>query len=405
MYPIGRVMRIVLLIVVGALAVPDLGMVAPASAQERPQRKNIFQLLFGGFQKREVVPQRQIQQRQRKAAVPRAKKAKPAVATKPAPVVIAKLPDAKVVLVVGDFTADGLGEGLVAAFEPTPGISVEARTSGSSGLVRDDYHNWPAELPVIIDELKPAVVVISLGANDRQQMAVAGIKEKFRSDVWTAEYEKRVSNLATIVRSRQIPLLWVGMPAFQSSSMTADMITLNNMYRAGSEKAGGEFIDIWDGFVDENGKFVTTGSDINGQQLRLRGSDGINFTKAGKRKLAFYVEKEIRRILIDSAASGADIQGTGDLKDLIVTAPLKNEEIIKTQPISLTDPELDGGAVLLGSSAPEKGTGKSPRELLVDRGEVQPAPAGRVDDFRLDKTKPSSDTAKNVDDLTKVLRQ
>ncbi len=54
-------------------------------------------------------------------------------------------------------------------------------------------------------------------------------------------------------------------------------------------------VDVY--VFDENGKFVISGSDINGQQVRLRGSDGINFTKAGKRKLAFYVEKEIRRVL------------------------------------------------------------------------------------------------------------
>jgi hypothetical protein len=136
-----------------------------------------------------------------------------------------------------------------------------------------------------------------MGANDRQQMPVAGEKEKFRSEAWTKEYEARVARLATLARDAGKPMLWVGMPAFQSSALTADMTTLNTIYRASVEKTGGEFVDIWDGFVDENGKFVISGSDINGQQVRLRGSDGINFTKAGKRKLAFYVEKEIRRLL------------------------------------------------------------------------------------------------------------
>ena len=68
-----------------------------------------------------------------------------------------------------------------------------------------------------------------------------------------------------------------------------------------NEAAGGTFVDVWDGFVDEAGKFVITGSDVNGQQVRLRGSDGINLTKAGKRKLAFYAEKDIRKILGDAS--------------------------------------------------------------------------------------------------------
>ena len=353
----------------------------PAGAQERVERKSILQLLFGTPKRKEVEPERQIR---KPRTVTRKKRPATTVAKKPEPAAIEKLPDAKVVLVVGDFIAGSVGEGLIAAFETTPGILVERRTNGSSGIVRDDYYNWPQSLPALIAETKPALVVVSMGANDRQQMVVAGQKEKFRSEAWTSEYEARVSRIATLARESGKPLLWMGMPAFQSSALTADMTTLNNLYRAGVEKAGGTFIDIWDGFVDEEGKFVTSGSDINGQQVRLRGSDGINFTKAGKRKLAFYVEKEIRRVLGDAAADGPGLQG--DLKDLVVvTPPAEAAEITKTQPISLADPALDGGTALLGGTA-VKGNGKSLREKLVDKGETADAPLGRVDDFRLDKT-------------------
>ena len=58
----------------------------------------------------------------------RKKKAAAAVAKTPEPAAIEKLPDAKVVLVVGDFIAGSLGEGLVAAFETTP-----ERIAASSG--------------------------------------------------------------------------------------------------------------------------------------------------------------------------------------------------------------------------------------------------------------------------------
>jgi hypothetical protein len=353
----------------------------PANAQERTERKTILQLLFGTPKRKEVIREPEVR---RPRAVVRKKRQPTAVVAKPQPVVIEKLPDAKMVLVVGDFIAGSLGEGLATAFETTPGIVVERRTNGSSGIVREDYYDWPSSLPGLIAETKPALVVISMGANDRQQMVLAGEKEKFRSEAWTKEYEARVARLVTLAREGGKPLLWVGMPAFQSSALTADMTTLNNIYRASVEKAGGEFVDIWDGFVDENGKFVISGSDINGQQVRLRGSDGINFTKAGKRKLAFYVEKEIRRVLGGAATEGLGLQG--DLKDLVVsTPPAADAEITKTQPISLADPALDGGTALLGGTT-VKGTGKSPREKLVEKGEIVDAPLGRVDDFRLEKT-------------------
>ncbi|RVR12007.1 DUF459 domain-containing protein [Sinorhizobium meliloti] len=389
-------------VLLGAAAMVAAGFFATvAVAQERVPRRNVLQRLFGVFTpqrrvyyedqydlRRQPRPQR-IQKRRAQPSEPRQSrpsraKPRPAAAPPPAPVVVEKSPDAKKVLVVGDFVAGSLGDGLKVAFETTPGIVIETRANGSSGIVRDDYFDWPKALPDAIAELKPAVIVVSLGANDRQMMRIGDVQEKFRTDAWTEEYRKRVNALATFARKDNLPVLWVGMPSFQSTSMTADMVTFNGIYREEVEKVGGQFIDIWDGFVDEGGKFVLTGSDINGQQVRLRGSDGINLTKAGKRKLAFYVEKDIRKLLGEAAAT-TDVPGAEGLKDLVVSKPLANEDIIKTQPISLIDPELDGATALLGGDTPLKSTGKSPRDRLIEKGEVVVAPPGRIDDFRLTK--------------------
>ncbi|MCA1439816.1 DUF459 domain-containing protein [Ensifer sp. IC4062] len=390
-------------IFVGAAAMLFAGFFANvAEAQEPVPRRNVLQRLFGVFVPqrryyqeqydfpRQPPPRRVLKRRQQPVEPQRARpgRAKPRLADAPPPApVIAKAPDAKKVLVIGDFVAGSLGDGLKTAFETTPGVVIETRANGSSGLVRNDYFDWPKMLPDYAAELKPSVIVVSLGANDRQMMRIGDTKEQFRTDLWTEEYRKRVNALATLARKDGLPVLWVGMPPFQSSAMTADMVTFNGLFREEVEKAGGQFIDIWDGFVDEGGKFIMTGSDINGQQVRLRGSDGINLTKAGKRKLAFYVEKDIRKLLGEAAAT-TDVPGAEELKDLVVTAPLANEDIVKTQPISVTDPELDGATALLGGDAPLKSTGKSPRDLLIEKGEIVAAPPGRVDDFRLAKPDP-----------------
>src|SRR5205807_301722 len=55
------------------------------------------------------------------------------------------------------------------------------------------------------------------------------------------------------------------------------------------------YVDIWDGFVDEGGRFSPQGPDYEGQIRRLRTNDGLYFTKFGARKLAHYVEREIQR--------------------------------------------------------------------------------------------------------------
>ena len=377
-----------------------LGSMVPvhyAEAQElRYQRRSILDFFLGRRYIDENPqpemrdqPRRQ-QQRRRPPVAQKAITPTRTAPVAPAEPVVQKLDSAQKILVVGDFLAGGLGDGLTAAFEASPGVVVEARSNVSSGLVRDDYYNWPGELPKMIDELKPAMVVVMIGANDRQQMVTDVGKEKFRTDGWFTEYQRRVLAFGKEITSRKIPLLWVGLPAFESDSMTSDAVQMNQLYRNQMESIGGEFIDIWDGFVDENGKFIVTGSDVNGQQVRLRTTDGVNLTQAGRRKLAFYVEKPARRILGTQASPDLVRLDSGNLPALTLpTNPIEH-----TQPISLSDPNLDGGAELLGASRAMPVTlTKSPRDLLVEQGEMAPAPAGRIDDYRMPTLKTTAEVS------------
>ncbi len=375
-------LRLVGLIVLAAhLSLLPTFAATSAQAQEVIERRSILQMLFGKPRLRvreEFRPPVEAPRKPRKKSITGATPATTAADAAPA---VVKAPDARKILVVGDFMAKALGDGLDTAFTTATDVVIEIRVNGSSGLVRKDFYDWSAELPAMIDEVKPAVVILMLGANDRQQMTLADKKEKFRSDPWKAEYQNRVLALASIARDRKIPLLWVGLPPFMSSSMTADAATLNGVYRVQVEKAGGEFVDIWEGFVDANGKFVVTGSDINGQSVRLRGSDGLSLTKAGRRKLAFYVEKPIRHLIGNPAAASlllgapATVPGQTRIPETVA--------IISTPPINLSDPELDGSAMLMDAGMLPPASGKTPRDLLVDKGDIGVAPDGRVDDFRM----------------------
>ncbi|WP_205930998.1 SGNH/GDSL hydrolase family protein [Rhizobium leguminosarum] len=378
---------LVLALAAASLCLGALAPVHVAEAQEqRYQRRSILDF-FLGRRYLDDAPQAPDVQQPRRQQRKRPPPPKAVVNTRTAPPLrtveeepaVQKLGDARTILIVGDFLASGLGDGLTAAFETSPGVVVEARGNVSSGLVRDDYYDWPEQLPKMIDELKPAMVVVMIGANDRQQMVTNTAKEKFRTDGWFTEYRRRVLSFGKEVTGRKIPLLWVGLPAFESDSMTADAVQMNQLYRNQVESIGGEFVDIWDGFVDENGNFIVTGSDVNGQQVRLRTSDGINLTQAGRRKLAFYVEKPARRLLGTQASPDLVRLDSSNLPGL----GLPDNPVEHTVPISLSDPDLDGGAELLGARPPPMALTRSPRDLLVEQGEMTPAPPGRVDDYRL----------------------
>ncbi|ENS98769.1 hypothetical protein B989_03038 [Brucella sp. 56/94] len=230
---------------------------AAATAQERP--RTLFDLLFGS---RQAQPQRQYERpapqrvkpkpKRPRASSPAARAAAPSAAA-PAVEIATKKPDAKKILVVGDFIGNGLAEGLDAAFATDPDLTVATRVNGSSGFVRDDYFNWPDNIGKILDEEKPAAVVVMIGANDRQAITANGNSLQPRSPEWNAEYQKRVAAFTKVISDRHYPLVWVGQPPFRPKGMSQDMLALNEIYRNAAEKAGGKFADVWDGFVDEEG--------------------------------------------------------------------------------------------------------------------------------------------------------
>lgn len=359
----------------------------PKAVEAQERRRTLLDMLFGNPEPdypdqpaEQPPPRRKVQPKKRPTPPPRQPVAQPET-----PPPTEKLPDARTILVVGDFMASGLATGLEDAFSTSPGVVVQARGNVASGLVRQDYYNWPQQLPGMMDQLKPAMVVVMIGANDRQQMIGDGLNEKYGTDPWFLAYEERVQQFAKLVTSRHIPLLWVGLPSFGSDQLTASAVKLNQIYQSQMTSVGGEFIDIWDGFTDQGGEFIVTGSDINGQQVRLRTADGVNFTAAGKRKVAFYLEKSARRILGDQASPDITRLDTGNpLPAQQANLPAaESEKITRTQPVSISDPDLDGGSQLLGGAPAPAATAPSPRDLLVEKGQMDPAPAGRVDDYRL----------------------
>jgi hypothetical protein len=343
---------------------------ASASAQDRP--RTLFDLLFGSRQ-----PQRQYEQPQPQQSRPKPKRAPKTtspVSRKPAPEpaapavpVVEKSPEAKKVLVVGDFIGSGLAEGLDVAFASDPDLTVASRINGSSGFVRDDHFNWPDNIGKILDEEKPAAVVVMIGSNDRQAITTNGASLAARSPEWTAEYQKRVTQFVKVISDRHYPLVWVGQPSFRPKGMSQDMLALNEIYRNTTEKAGGKFADVWDGFIDEDGNFTQTGFDINGQTARLRGNDGINITSAGKRKLAFYAEKPLRAYLGGGKEEGQPLPAAG--------AQDPSKPVDRIAPVSLRDINKDDSGVLLGGNLGVRP--QTPRPAPVEK---KPAP-GRADDF------------------------
>ena len=139
--------------------------------------------------------------------------------------------------------------------------------------------------------------------NDAPPVAVPGKTARspnglyeFREERWVELYKKKIEEMIGVLKSKGVPVLWVGLPVVRGPKATADTLFLDSLYRDAAGRAGITYVDVWDGFVDEAGRYVQQGPDFEGQICRLRSYDDVYFTKAGALKLAHYAEREIQRL-------------------------------------------------------------------------------------------------------------
>lgn len=202
---------------------------------------------------------------------------------------------------------------------------------------------------------------------------------EFRDERWIELYGKKIEELASVLKSKGVPVLWVGLPAIRGPRGTADMLFLDSLYREGAAKAGITYVDVWDGFVDEAGRFLQKGPDFEGQIRQLRSYDGVYFTKAGARKLAHYVEREITRLL-------AGRSGPIALPSEPAT-PDTSAEPGKPAPRPLAGPIVPLVAASISTDQLLGGPGSRPAAVdalaakTMVKGEPLTAPAGRADDY------------------------
>jgi uncharacterized protein len=237
----------------------------------------------------------------------------------------------------------------------------------------------PEDKPVD-SELSPddAADAPQSAAPERTARSPSGVYE-FRDERWVELYSKKIEEMIGVLKSKGVPVLWVGLPAIRSQKGTADMLFLDALYREASAKAGITYVDVWDGFVDEAGRFLQKGPDFEGQIRQLRAYDGVFFTKAGARKLAHYVEREVTRLL--AARSGPIALPTEP------ATPDANAVPGQPAPRPLAGPILPLVASSVGTDQLLGGPGSRPASVdalaarILVKGEPLAPPAGRADDF------------------------
>jgi hypothetical protein len=223
---------------------------------------------------------------------------------------------------------------------------------------------------------------------------------QFREERWVELYTKKIEEMIAVLKTKGVPVLWVGLPAVRGPKATADTLFLDALYRDAAGKAGITYVDVWDGFVDEAGRFLQKGPDFEGQIRLLRSYDGVYFTKPGARKLAHYVEREINRLL---ASRSAPIELPTE-----PATPDANAQPGQPAPRPLAGPILPLVASSVGTDQLLGGPGTRPAAVdalaarTLVKGEPLAPPAGRADDFAWPRREVGREQAKGETPVASV---
>ncbi|WP_175868511.1 SGNH/GDSL hydrolase family protein [Bartonella gabonensis] len=247
--------------------------------------------------------------------------------------------NAKRILVIGDFAATAVADALKKFFADNNDIMIMNNTMPASGLVRTDSYSWQSNISKLIDQNNPDVIIMMIGANDNQSFTDSYSIINTDQSEWIRIYKQRIIEIAENLHASGKSWIWIGQPSFGNDILTQKMKILNALYKQETEIAGGYFLDIWNGFIDEEGNFSLSGYDIHGKIAKLRTNNGIHFTSEGKEKLISYLEKPLKNILNFHAFSKDKPYSTDQAIQKLIQESEKQEpsKIMRQPPMSLDD--------------------------------------------------------------------
>lgn len=304
-----------------------------------------------------------------------------------------------VVAVFGDLFGATIARGLSGA-GALPNTAVIDQTGDDGELTRSGIEVWRAALDAATSKYgRIDAAILMLGADEIGITGKPGMTaEGAEPEGWGKAYGDQVEQLAATFRDKHVPLIWVGLPPVRDDEEARRFLDLNAVVHERAVKAGAIYVDPWEAFTDENGAYTPIGPEVDGQPAKLRRGDGRTFTSAGARKLASFVESDLKRIRdgIDAAkrlaAVAIDDQRVFDQAlQIDVNAEIRREAGLP--PLARPAvPEVDGPVVSL-TAAPMAAGGRLATlydadghltdlaAKTLDKG-LAPGPRpGRTDDF------------------------
>ncbi len=358
--------------VVPAVAQSDMGDRFEVAQAEQPRRRTLFDLLFG---EEPAPPPSQPAPRQ---SQPR--QSAPSASLPPPKPQVEKAADATRLAVFGDSLAVDLARALERFYEEDPNLVVIGQGVGSSGFVRDDYFDWQKAIEEQIEADSFDLAVVFIGINDRQELVAGNARYPALSDGWNAAYQARLNAFLGKLRAARKPVIWIGLPPMSRSEYSTAISQISAIQKMAAFSGGAEFLDIYDRFLGDDGRYSAYGPDVNGVNALMRKDDGIHLSTAGSDKLAFYVSQAVRTFYRAGGISVAVVDPlAGTDAGAMLRPPFQGQGQIRLLEVA--------GAVVPLSRVPQRAddlllaTERGSSQSSFSLEQLMQAPKGRVDDF------------------------
>lgn len=192
-------------------------------------------------------------------------------------------------------TGDSMIEFMAPKLLKENGVTGESKVEYGTGLVRDDFFDWPANIRTQLAKRDAEAVVIMMGGNDGQGFTLPGGRVlRDGTPEWAAEYQRRATIMMRLITENgKRHVYWVGMPIAKSARLAKDYELINNGLRAAAASVpGATFVDIWADFAPE-GRYTDF---LDGKLVRAR--DGVHLNRDGaallSRKLYALLDRDWR---------------------------------------------------------------------------------------------------------------
>ena len=392
----SSLLRATLAIFVGfAVVATSVSFVAPTEVdaqvvKSKKKRKSFFDIFRGDGSRRAAREKRREERRVRRNRAPTVTRRSSGPRQAPAVVVLPKDPDARKVVVFGGTLSKGVASGLDAEFAEDPTVEVVDRSRPGSGLADLATYDWPAVIDDYLQTNPSDFVVVMFGLDDRRGIDIEGQEVEFRSTPWETTYLDRIRTVLQVLEDRRKRSYWVGLPPMKVTALSIDMEYMNGLIRDQIPDRRTEYVDIWDSFLTEEGRYSSFGPDVNGIRRRLRPEAGVTFTRSGNRKLAFFVAREIRRIVSQEIPVSALPDGLTEEEINAIRRPDPASSKIRIISLNSPSPGFDEDLIPDGSVGPPANQNDPARDRLLEGRQIR-AQRGRVDDFQWARDLPVSD--------------